>query len=551
MNENNQFPQPAEEELDVLTEFKDGMPELVPEPASAEDILLEETLNAVLEEVPPAEAEALPTEEIPEDILASADAILQELPADETSQPDVLVAPQVRDELVAADTAMFSVGLTQPGEPAPEYAPPAEEPFRDSDFKEAFGDGEAFDQVFHTPAKEEEPIPHKIRPTRKGRPKRKKGDGLLGIPHLLVTAVWLIIIVAIGVSLGKMIWVCAADVLAFGRESKVVSVTIDSDDTIDDITDKLHRAGLIRYKQLFKLYADLSKAEEDITTGTFELNTLYDYHALVAMMSPRSGNRQTTEVMIPEGYNCGQIFQLLEENKVCTVEDLEAYAVDGELSEFWFLEGLERGNKYCLEGYLFPDTYEFYVNSTPREALEKMLKGFDYRFTEDLYAVLPLLNERLTDMMRSKGCSEEFIAESQLTLHGLVTVASMIEEETASTTESSSIASVIYNRLTNKNAYDRYLGIDATIIYALGQHKEALTAEDLAIDSPYNTRKYPGLTPGPISNPGLNSLKAALEPLDTDYNYYVLDPSTGVHKFSKTLEEHEKFIESLKKDEDE
>ena len=410
-----------------------------------------------------------------------------------------------------------------------------------------FDDGGDFDQHFNAKKvakKVAKKDAAKERPTRKGRPKRRKGYGLLGIPHMLATVVWLLLILAIGVSMGRMLWVCAADVLAFGREEKIVTISVTTEDTMETIADKLQRAGLVRYPELFLLYADLTDAEEKITTGSFTLNTVYDYHALVNQMSPRSGNRVIIEdVLIPEGYNCRQIFALLESKGICKAADLEAWAANGELSDYWFLEGVERGDKYCLEGFLFPDTYDFYENSTPKAALEKMLNGFEYRFSEELYGQLPALNDRLADMMRKNGKGEDYIAENLLDLRKLITVASLIEEETASSTESHKIASVIYNRLYNWGSSPRFLNIDAAIFYALGEHKSALTSEDLQIDSPYNTYLYQGLVPGPISNPGLDSIKAALDPESTSYYYYVLNPAVGTHDFSKTLAEHEKKVD--------
>ena len=238
---------------------------------------------------------------------------------------------------------------------------------------------------------------------RKGRPKRKKGYGLFGLPHLVATVIWLAIIVMIGTSLGRMLWVCAADVLAFGRESKQVTVTITTKDTIDDIAQKLYEAELIRYPEVFKLYAKIAVDEGDILPGTFQLDTIYDYHALVVQMGPKSSTRGVVDdLLIPEGLNCRQIFELLEQHNVCTVEELEEYAASGEFSDFWFLEGVERGDKYCLEGFLFPDTYDFYEHSTPREALGKMLLGFEARVDkEETLAALDALNQRLSTMMRS------------------------------------------------------------------------------------------------------------------------------------------------------
>lgn len=399
------------------------------------------------------------------------------------------------------------------------------ENFRDQDFRDTFGDGTEFEEAFHSP-KTEEPVPSHDRPARKGRPKKKRGELFFTIPHLAVTAVWLALILIIGVTLGRMLWVCAADVLAFGRDSREVTVTIYENDTIDDITEKLHKADLIRYPGLFKLYASLAVDEGEIAPGIWDLNTLYDYHALVNMMSPRS-NREVIQVMIPEGYTCRQIFALLEEKKVCTAVDIAAYAANGELSDYWFLENIQRGSENCLEGFLFPDTYEFYKNSSSREALEKMLDNFEYRFTEEMRSQIDVLNANVTD--------------GSFDIHDVVIVASLIEKETANNDESPMIASVIYNRLFNWGGTPAYLNIDAAIVYAL-DGKTDLTAEDLKVDSPYNTYLNIGLTPGAISNPGLASLKAALNPATTNYYFYVLNPATGKHQFSTTLAEHEGYV---------
>ena len=394
---------------------------------------------------------------------------------------------------------------------------PSDQEYRDN--------SEDFDNLMQEPA----PQPEKMRPssamsTTKGRPKRKKGEGLLGIPSILVTFVWLALIVVIGVTSGRMLWICAADVLAFGREDKVVTVTVYEADTMEDIIGKLHAGGLIRYKSLFRLYAGISDAEEDIKPGIYDLNTRYDYHALVNFMSPRS-SREVIKLTIPEGYTCRQIFALLEENRICTAVDAAAYAANGELPEYWFLEGLERGTDNCLEGYLFPDTYEFYKNSTPREAIERMLDNFEHRFNEDMLAQLETLNSKVTD--GSYGIRE------------IVIIASLIEKESAAPGESPKVAGVIYNRLFRWGNNRPLLNIDASIVYAQEGQNQRI---DTKLDHPYNTYLYEGLTPGPIANPGLSSLKAALNPESHNYYYYVLNPATGMHQFSTTYEEHQGYV---------
>ncbi len=479
---------PIQEE-DAPEEVKSSEEPSVPEQSTPEHPPIRD--GAAFMALIPDVEEDYPSEAEP----AAPEEIMEELPAEE--EPEV---PESESEILIIPEEI-----------------PVDQEYQDADPE--------FDTMFAAPAPEKPKMDH-ARPTRKGRPKRRKGEGLFGIPNILATFVWLALILVIGVTAGRMLWVCAADVLAFGREDKAVTITIYEADTMEDIVDKLHSNGLIRYKSLFNLYASISDAEEDIKPGIYDLNTRYDYHALVNFMSPRS-SREVVELTIPEGYTCRQIFALLEEHRVCTALDAAAYAADGELNEYWFLEGLERGTENSLEGYLFPDTYEFYKNSTPREALQKMLDNFDYRFTEEMKAQLDTLNANLT---------------GNYTIREITIVASLIEKESAAPAESPKIAGVIYNRLFRWGDNPKLLGIDAAIVYAQeGQN----TRIDTSIDSPYNTYRNPGLTPGPIANPGLASLKAALNPETHGYYYYVLNPSTGMHQFSATQEEHNAWIDQF------
>ncbi len=357
-------------------------------------------------------------------------------------------------------------------------------------------------------------------PDRKVRPKRKNGYGLFGLPHFVSIAIWIGMIVLIGVSLGRLLWICATDVLAFGREDRVTTITIYNSDVgnMDAIADKLYNAGLIQYRQLFKFYAALSSADEKIAAGTFELNTLFDYNALVKGMSATSSYRETTDVTIPEGYTCAQIFELLEKEGVCTAAELKAYRVQ---SDYWFLEGINEDAEYPLEGFLYPNTYNFYVGDSAKGVFRRFLASFEDTFTDDL---------------------KTYVDNSKYSLYEIMIIASMIEKESAGSSENYDISSVIYNRLNNTAEFPR-LQIDATIVYAQGGKSDVIDTE---LDSPYNTYKYKGLPPTPICNPSLLSIQAALAPTDTKYYYYALDPSTGLHHFSQTYKEHQAFLDSLK-----
>lgn len=517
-------PRPAEEdaadvpaETPVLQEI-DEEPQVVPtelaeEPSEADDHLP----TPMPEELPPASESP---EEPPVSKLADIEPS-HDIQPDEQDMDFHGMLDHGEEEPPFDMSVLDNPALALPEEP------PVIEEIPDQEYRD---NGKEFDEMFNAPAarKQEPVLP---RQTHKGRPKRKKGEGLLGIPNILVTLVWLALIVVIGVTAGRMLWICAADVLAFGREDKQVTITIYEADTMEDITEKLHKNGLIRYKSLFNLYASISDAEEDIKPGIYDLNTRYDYHALVNFMSPRS-SREVITLTIPEGYTSKQIFALLEENRICTAVDAAAYAANGELNDYWFLEGVERGSENCLEGYLFPDTYEFYKNSTPREALQRMLNNFEIKFDEEMRGQIETLNSKLT---------------KDYTVREITIVASLIEKESAAPAESPAIAGVIYNRLFKWGENPAYLNIDASIVYAL-DGKTDLTREDLQTDHPYNTYTRIGLTPGPISNPGLSSLKAALNPENHNYYYYVLNPSTGMHQFSTTYEEHSNYVRRFAED---
>lgn len=572
--DNKQFPERDEEEIipEELTFFpaNEESEEAGDAPEIADAGSVSQTEDAPIAQDIPAEedassfADAPAGEEVPvfEDTAPIADAPAQdETPAaaergrafmeripdvdDEEAYDSRLTEPEVGSEIIPDDHAMDFHGMLEHGEEEPPFDPsilddpdlqvlpeepdaseepdtPEELPAEDIAEQEYRDNDGGVDEVQDTPAPEKLTSPRQ-RPVRKGRPKKTGGEGLLGIPHILVTIVWLALIVVIGVTLGRMIWVCAADVLAFGRENKPVTITVYESDTMDDITDKLYNAGLVRYKSLFNFYADISHAEKKIDPGIYDLNTRYDYHALVNMMSASSTREVVENLLIPEGYTCRQIFALLEENRICTAQDLCAYAANGELKDYWFLENVTRGDKYCLEGFLFPDTYDFYKNSSPREVLEKLLDNFDYRFTEEMRAQIDTLNATVTD--------------GSFTVREVTIVASLIEKETASASESPRIAGVIYNRLFHWE-YPALLNIDAAIIYAQDGDTDRI---DTSLDSPYNTYRNVGLTPTPIANPGLASLQAALNPESHNYYYYVLNPATGAHQFSTTQEEHEQY----------
>ena len=216
-----------------------------------------------------------------------------------------------------------------------------------------------------------------------------------------------------------------------------------------------------------------------------------------------------------------EIFRRLEENDVCSYEDLMEAAASYKYN-YSFLDGQTAGDPLRLEGFLFPDTYQFYVGMQASSAINKFLETFHYLLTADM---LKQANDRGLNMRQ------------------VVTIASLIEKEAAvdlenGTDDRALISSVIYNRLKEGMT----LGIDASILYVFPDHEGAPTAEMLAYDSPYNTRIYTGLPPTPICNPSLAAIKAALNPESTNYYFYALNTETGKHEFFTDADDFNEFV---------
>lgn len=375
----------------------------------------------------------------------------------------------------------------------------------------------------------EQPAERRETPRRR---RKRRGFSLLG------TLLYVAFVIGISTLLAAVGWVAANDVLALNKEehSAIITlpeeiftekeVTVETDEgtetetiqvaDLDYVADQLVDNGIIEFKLVFRLFSIFSNAEEKMTPGTYQLDTDMDYRAIVTNLGSNSASRQMVTVTIPEGFTVDQIFQRLEDEGVSTVAKLQDMAATHDYA-FSFLQEIPLGDYKRLEGYLFPDTYEFYMGEDPKMVINKMLVNFDRRFTDEMRAQ---------------------VQENGYTVRDIVIIASMIERETDGT-DRATIASVIYNRWLNTSAGTAgYLGVDATLVYALGR---TITSEDYTADTPYNTYTHQGLPPGPISNPGMESILAAMEPEDTNYYYYALG-SDGTHSFFQTLEEQQNFI---------
>ena len=351
---------------------------------------------------------------------------------------------------------------------------------------------------------------------------------------------YFVFIACVSVVLACLAWMAASDMLALNKDEFTAVVTLpmsifssETVDTYDEegnktgtervtyadmdyVTDALKEAGLIEYKWLFNVFCKISTASEKVSPGEYELKSTFDYRALIQNMRAGSASTVTVDVTLPEGFTMRQIFQRLEEMNVCSYDELMESAANDKFN-YSFLEGMEEGDATRLEGFLFPDTYEFYVGMQASSAINKMLETFYYKQTADML-------KQASDM--------------NMSMREIVNVASLIEKEASNDAERALIASVIYNRI----YAGMQLGIDASVLYEYPDHEGAPTAEMLQTDSPYNTRIRTGLPPTPICNPGMASITAALNPESTGYYYYALDTATGEHRFFTNETEFNNFV---------
>ncbi len=316
-------------------------------------------------------------------------------------------------------------------------------------------------------------------------------------------------------------WSMANDMLALNKTSTSATITVEDENDFGSVVDQLKTNNIIEHTVLFRLFAAVTGGDDEIAQGTYVVDSDMDYRALLNSLSSSSSNRKEVEVTITEGMTVQQIFQLLEEEGVSTVDKLNDMAANHDYA-FSFLQDIPLGDPNRLEGYLFPDTYDFYMGEDARYVINKMLVNFDSRVNDDIRAQ---------------------IEETGYSIREILTIASMIEKETDGT-DRANIASVIYNRLNNTSGgTNGYLQIDATIQYVLPEG-EIVSEEDYqTVQSPYNTYLNRGLPPGPIANPGMESIMAALNPNSTNYYYYALGDD-GVHHFFSSYSEHQAFLNS-------
>lgn len=324
------------------------------------------------------------------------------------------------------------------------------------------------------------------------------------------------------------------DVFALVSTDVNASITVTETTTIDDITAQLEEQGVIKYPWLFKLYCNVYGDGSDVEfiAGDYTIPDNLNFSNILYRLTTVHVERTEVRVTIPEGYTVDQIIDLLVSKGIGQREDyveaINNYPYKHEFVRQLDEMGYSEDRVYRLEGYLYPDTYDFYTDTAEYLVINRFLNNFNTRFWQHY--------------------EENYKADVEklgMTFDDIVTMASLIQMEARFIIDYECISYVFHNRLSHSNTFP-YLESDATIQYFLDARKEDLSAEDLKTDNPYNSYLYAGLTPGAICCPGLDALEAAIYPAPpVDANgreinaYYFVSDVTGKTYYAQYNSGHE------------
>ena len=374
---------------------------------------------------------------------------------------------------------------------------------------------------FETAKWDAEEVRRQASSSRRGTSRKRRKD------KTTRTLIYLACVVLASCLLAGVGWLLVNDVCSLNKDPVEVKLVIEEGDTLSDVANKLKDAGLINYKGVFKLTSGFFKYKSYVEPGSYDLNSDMDYRALIRNMHDWEADSKEAQglvsVTIPEGYTVREIIELLAKSGVASVAELEDACANFEFADYDFLDDSQLGSIDRMEGFLFPTTYEFDKNKSAVYAVDTMLTMFKSQISQQMLAD---------------------IKASPYTLREIITMASLIEKESiGDDTERKNISSVIHNRLENPSSEKggRALQLCSSINYIM-KH-DGVRTFDTKIDSPYNTYINPGLTPGPICNPGLSAIKAAIYPADTSYYFFALGTDGKSHFFTD-YNEHLRFINS-------
>lgn len=349
----------------------------------------------------------------------------------------------------------------------------------------------------------------------KPKKKRKKRFSTKLAVGLLLTT----LIIVVSILLAAFALKTAKELIGHGKNDMEIVVEIPENAGTADIADILVNEGVIDDAMLFRVVSKIKGTDGFYVAGSHKVNPSMSYGDIIKKLQEDAINeREVADVTFPEGITLVDAAKRLEDKGVCSADEfIEAF--NSASFGYDFEANVKKSTLkfYKMEGYLFPDTYRFYLDEDPLIVSKKIYKNFNDKMTRDLLG-------RMEDMGKS--------------LEETLTLASIVQAEAGDTANMKRVASVFYNRLNNSDEFP-LLQSDPTTAYV---RDIIIPNSDYVTDNvktAYDTYKGAGLPPGPICNPGLDAIKAVLYPAETDYYYFCSDLETGEFYYAKTLEEHE------------
>lgn len=340
-------------------------------------------------------------------------------------------------------------------------------------------------------------------------------------------AAYKIIIVLIALLLAIHWTSCINDILGFARSDKEKVVVVEEGDTTNDLIGKFDRAGLIKHGTMCKLFismtSDIRNDNEKYLKGEFTLTPDMGIEKMLSTCTATQ-KRDTVEITFPEGFTVEQIAERLEESKVCGKSDF-LKAVNSNQYTFDFVKEISNGDQryHLLEGYMYPDTYEFYVGEDASSVVSKLLNNFSEKWSDSYATRAKALNMSMDDV---------------------ITLASIIQKEDSNPDNMTVIASVFYNRL-NSSSYPS-LQSDATNYYVNTYIKPNTSAGDYNLyRNRYSTYVCKGLPVGPICSPGDDAIKAVLWPASTNYYFFAHDDDGNLYAARTATEQNVNVYNAL------
>ncbi len=361
--------------------------------------------------------------------------------------------------------------------------------------------------------------------TKKKSKKKKVNSSIFsGIILTIIILTVSTVIALTGITVGL-------EFLGIGKSTSTIKLNIDQSYSVDDIADALYNKGIINSKFLFKVCVNIKNAGDKIVPGDIELQPSMSYNDKINALMMLRQSFETVDITFPEGTTLYDAAKLLKEKGVVSSVTDFIYDFNSLKLGYDYEDIIDSSSEkfFAMEGYFFPDTYQFYLDSDNETVISTIRNAFDVKFTDEMKARAEELN---------------------YTIDEVITLASIVQLESANDEEMPIIASIFSNRLNDgpNNQFNEYIArlqsdptsnyYSQTITSAASELQNYTTSEVNAFKDKYDTYEREGLPVGAICNPGLNAINAVLYPEDTDYYYFCHDISTKKGYYASTLTEH-------------